>query len=58
MQQESPVIAIIGTGSSKSLTFILPALTSTGVTVLVISLLALKANLQDCCCKAGIKCVK
>jgi superfamily II DNA helicase RecQ len=58
MQQESPVVAIMGTGSGKSLTFMLPALTSTGVTVLVVPLLALKSNLRDRCRKAGIKCVE
>jgi superfamily II DNA helicase RecQ len=58
MQQKSPIVAVIGTNSSKSLAFMLPALTSTGVTVLVVPLVALKSNLQDCCVRAGISCVK
>jgi superfamily II DNA helicase RecQ len=58
MQQKSPIVAVMGTGSGKSLAFMLPALTSTGVTVLVVPLVALKSNLQDCCVRAGISCVK
>jgi superfamily II DNA helicase RecQ len=58
MQQKSPVVVIMGTGTGKSLVFMLPALTSTGVTVLVVPLLALKTNLKDRCVKAGIECVE
>jgi superfamily II DNA helicase RecQ len=58
MQQKSPIVAVMGTGTGKSLTFMLPALTSTGVTVLVVPLLALKSNLRDRCRKAGIECVE
>jgi superfamily II DNA helicase RecQ len=58
MQQKSPIVAVIGTNSSKSLAFMLPALTSTGVTVLVVPLVALKSNLRDCCVRAGISCVE
>jgi hypothetical protein len=38
--------------------FILLALTLTGVTVVVVLLLALKSNLKDCCIKVEIKCIK
>lgn len=58
MQQKSPVVAIMGIGMGKSLTFMLPALTSTGVTIVVVPILALKNNLKDRCIKAGIDCVE
>jgi superfamily II DNA helicase RecQ len=58
MQQKSPIVVVMGTGMGKSLTFMLPALTSTGVTVVVVPLLALKNNLKDRCLKAGIDCVE
>jgi superfamily II DNA helicase RecQ len=58
MQQKSPIVAVMGTGSGKSLAFMLPALTSTGVTVLVVPLVALKSNLRDRCVRAGISCVE
>jgi superfamily II DNA or RNA helicase len=58
MRQESPVVAIIGTGMGKSLSFMLPALTSTGVTVVVVPILALKNDLKDRCIQAGIECVE
>jgi hypothetical protein len=58
MQQRSPVVVIMGTGTGKSLVFMLPALTSTGVTVVVVPLLALQSDLKDRCVKAGIECVE
>jgi superfamily II DNA helicase RecQ len=58
MQQKSLIIVVIGTSSSKSLAFMLPALTLTGITVLVVPLIALKNNLRDCCVRASISCVK
>jgi superfamily II DNA helicase RecQ len=58
MQQQSPIVVVMGTAAGKSLTFMLPALTSTGVTVLVVPLLSLKSNLRDRCRKAGIECVE
>jgi superfamily II DNA helicase RecQ len=48
----------MGTGRGKSLVFMLPALTSMGVTVVVVPLLALKSDLRDRCVKAGIECVE
>jgi superfamily II DNA helicase RecQ len=58
MQQKSLVVIIIGTSTGKTLVFMLLALTSTGVTVVVVPLLALKSDLKDRCVKAEIKCVK
>lgn len=58
MQQKSPIVAIMGTGMGKSLSFMLPALTLTGVTVVVVPILALKNNLKDRCIRAGIDCVE
>jgi superfamily II DNA helicase RecQ len=58
MQQKSLIVAVMGTGSGKSLAFMLPALTLTGVTVLVVPLIALKNNLRDCCVRASISCVE
>lgn len=58
MLQKSPVVVITGTSTGKSLVFMLPALTSTGVTVVVVPLLALKSNLKDRCVRAGIECVE
>ncbi|KAH7391183.1 hypothetical protein DE146DRAFT_619132, partial [Phaeosphaeria sp. MPI-PUGE-AT-0046c] len=54
----SPIVAIIGTGIGKSLIFILLALTSTSVTVVIIPILALKNNLKDCCIKARFNYIK
>jgi superfamily II DNA helicase RecQ len=39
MQHKSPIMVIMGKGMGKSLTFMLSALTSTGVTVVVVPLL-------------------
>jgi superfamily II DNA helicase RecQ len=58
VQQKSPVVVVIDTGTGKSLVFMLLALTSTGVTVVVVPLLALKSDLKDHCVKAGIECVE
>jgi superfamily II DNA helicase RecQ len=57
IKHKSPIVAIIGTSTGKSLTFMLPALTSTSVTVVVVLILALRDNLQDKCAKASISCV-
>jgi superfamily II DNA helicase RecQ len=39
MQHKSPIMVIMGKGMGKSLTFMMSALTSTGVTVVVVPLL-------------------
>jgi superfamily II DNA helicase RecQ len=41
MQHKSPVVAIIGTGVGKSVLFMLPASISSGVTIVVVLLVAL-----------------
>ena len=56
MQQKSPIVVVMPTGAGKSMTFMLPALCSTGVTVVVVPLLSLQGDLQARCQKAGIEC--
>ena len=51
-------MVIIGIGARKSILFILPALCSTGITVVVIPLILLRGNLIDCYNKVGIEYVK
>ena len=51
-------MVIIGIGARKSILFILLALYSTGITVVVILLILLRGNLIDYYDKVGIKCVK
>lgn len=58
MQQKSPIVVIMATGAGKSMTFMLPASCSTGVTVVIVPLLSLKGHLKDWCAKAGIDCVE
>ena len=58
MQQKSPVVVIIGTGAGKSMTFMLPAACSTGVTIVVVPLVSLRGDLKDQCVKAGIECAE
>ncbi|KAH6613178.1 P-loop containing nucleoside triphosphate hydrolase protein, partial [Boeremia exigua] len=57
MKQKSPVVVIMGTGGGKSATFMLPASCSTGVTIVVVPVVALKQNMMDRCKAAGIDCV-
>ncbi|KAF2803441.1 uncharacterized protein BDZ99DRAFT_400031, partial [Mytilinidion resinicola] len=52
---KSPVVAIIGTGRGKSMLFILPALCSTGVIVVVMLLVSLRKDIKSRCNKAGIE---
>ena len=57
MQNKSPVIAIMPTGSGKSLLFMLPAMCSPqDVSIVVVPLIALRGNIQTRCDNAGIKC--
>ncbi|KAF2178767.1 hypothetical protein K469DRAFT_598722, partial [Zopfia rhizophila CBS 207.26] len=55
---KSLIIIIIGTGAGKSIAFILPALYSTGITIIVVPLVLLQKNLKNYYIKAGIKYVK
>jgi superfamily II DNA/RNA helicase len=47
MQQKSPIVAIMGTGSGKSLLFMLPASVSSGITIVVVPLLSLRGNIKE-----------
>ena len=51
-------MVIMGTGVGKSMLFMLPALCSTGVTVVVVPLISLRGDIKTCCKKAGIECVE
>ncbi|KAF1922313.1 P-loop containing nucleoside triphosphate hydrolase protein, partial [Didymella exigua CBS 183.55] len=57
MKQMGPVVMIMGTGGGKSATFMLLASCSTGVTIVVVPVVALKQNMMDRCKAAGIDCV-
>ncbi|USP79366.1 hypothetical protein yc1106_06640 [Curvularia clavata] len=54
MRYESPVVAIMGTGAGKSVLFMLPASVSTGVTVVVVPLVALRFDMKTRCDELGI----
>lgn len=58
MRQQSPVVAIMGTGGGKSLLFMLPASCSTGLTVVVVPLISLRQDLKARCDKMEINCVE
>ncbi|KAJ5302427.1 hypothetical protein N7476_009226 [Penicillium atrosanguineum] len=53
----SPVVAVMPTGGGKSMLFMLPAWVAGGLTVVVVPLIALRADLQDRCTTLGISCV-
>lgn len=58
VQGKSPILIVMGTGSGKSLFFMIPAaVTSDGITVVVIPLNSLRDDLQRRCEAAGIRCV-
>jgi superfamily II DNA helicase RecQ len=54
MQHKSPVVAIMGTGAGKSVLFMLPASVSSGVTIVVVPLVALRFDMKDRCEQLGI----
>lgn len=54
IQYESPVVVIIGTEAEKSILFILPASVSSGVTVVVVPLVALRFDIKARYNKLGI----
>ncbi|KAI1676246.1 Superfamily II DNA helicase [Pyrenophora tritici-repentis] len=54
MRYESPVVVIMGTGAGKSVLFMLPASVSTGVTVVVVPLVALRFDMKARCDELGI----
>jgi hypothetical protein len=49
MQYKSPVVAIIGIGAGKSVLFILLALVSSRVSIIVMLLVALQFNIKERC---------
>ncbi|KAH8688030.1 hypothetical protein GQ44DRAFT_638423, partial [Phaeosphaeriaceae sp. PMI808] len=55
---KSPIVVIIAIGAGKSITFMLLASCSTGVTVVIVPLLSLKGHMKDRCTKAEINCVE
>jgi superfamily II DNA helicase RecQ len=55
MQHKSPVVAVMGTGAGKSVLFMLPASVSSGVTIVVVPLVALRGDMVDRCKKLGIQ---
>ena len=58
MRQKSLVIVVMGTGAGKSILFILPALYSIKVIIVVILLISLRGDIKTQYKKVGIKCVK
>ena len=55
---KSRIVAVMGTGGGKSLIFMLPAACTDGVTVVVVPLVSLRADLARRCKQAGIECVE
>ena len=55
----SPIVAVMPTGAGKSLLFMLPAMAEpSGVTVVVVPLIALRADMKRRCDEVGIECVE
>jgi superfamily II DNA helicase RecQ len=54
MQGKSPVVVVMGTGAGKSVLFMLPASVSSGVTIVVVPLIALRFNMRERCEQLGI----
>jgi superfamily II DNA helicase RecQ len=54
MQHKSPVVAIMGTGAGKSVLFMLPASVSSGVTIVVVPLVALRFDMKERCDQLGM----
>lgn len=54
MQHKSLIVVIIGIGGSKSVLFMLLALVLSGVTVVVVLLVALQFNIKEQCEALGI----
>jgi len=58
MSGKSPVVTIMATGGGKSLLFMLPAACSEGLTVVIVPLVSLRADMMRRCVQAGIECVE
>jgi superfamily II DNA helicase RecQ len=54
MQHKSPVVVIMGTGAGKSVLFMLPASVSSGLTIVVVPLVALRMDMKERCERLGI----
>ncbi|KAH7074973.1 P-loop containing nucleoside triphosphate hydrolase protein, partial [Paraphoma chrysanthemicola] len=54
MQNKSPIVVIMGTGGGKSVLFMLRASVSSGVTVVVVPLVALRFDMKERCEALGI----
>ncbi|KAL6155691.1 hypothetical protein ACJBU6_05895 [Exserohilum turcicum] len=57
-QHESYVVAVMGTGAGKSVLFMLPAMVSSGLTIVVVPLVALRYDMKERCTKLGITCAE
>jgi len=59
MMNKSPVVIIMGTGSGKSLCFMLPAASCPGgLTIVIVPLVSLQGDLMDRCQKLKISCAE
>ncbi|KAH5737485.1 hypothetical protein HBI18_067960 [Parastagonospora nodorum] len=54
LQHKSPVVVVMGTGAGKSILFMLPASVSTGLTIVVVPLVALRFDMKERCDKLRI----
>lgn len=54
---QNPIIIVMATGSGKSLTFLLPAYISTGVSIIIVPLISLQEDLYTRATKIGIPSV-
>jgi len=54
MQHKSPVVVVMGTGAGKSVLFMLPASVSSGLTVVVVPLVALRGDMKARCDASNI----
>ncbi|KAJ5443111.1 hypothetical protein N7445_004862 [Penicillium cf. griseofulvum] len=55
---ESPIVTVMPTGAGKSLLFMLPAWVAGGLTIVVVPLITLRADLRQRCTTLGILCVE
>ncbi|KAL6416340.1 uncharacterized protein AUP68_00557 [Ilyonectria robusta] len=59
MMNKSPIVVVMGTGTGKSLCFMLPAASCPGgVTVVVVPLVSLQGDMLDRCQKLNISCAE
>jgi superfamily II DNA helicase RecQ len=56
MSGQSPVIYVMGTSSGKSLLFMLPAFSSSGTTIVIVLIIALREDMKRRCVETGISC--